>query len=1528
MKRELSGGITSRKRFAGKSDFSAKQVSTTLLLLLLCLLMPQGVKAGDWSENGTKVKFNFAAYGSGQNFTAGSSYKSIRYNGSTQALVFFDDGNWNALEGYFAASGNFTTSGYRWYANGSGLLNNNHGQRYLSILKLFPGDEVTVNFTGTIYFISGDQANGQSSGATMTNGATYTITNTGSLDLAMPDGTCISSVTIKYNSSHVVWGGAQAGTKDGMPYYRYRLSTPSRDFEEPTPTIIPSGVTVSSYSVENYGTQPEGKQVAVMDESNVNVMFKNEGWAKVTATFSNGQTSSYLVQCWDNEAYFVIEENGTKYRLAKNPDIPDDEQGGVLKNRVVTAIPGVVAYFGVPRTDTNGQMNIDGHYKPNTMIVQRNTSYGDEHMVSFANDNSGWWDRFPHNNYQEPTQGTFYVFRSNVKGTLKFGGIKDLRGENAHGKVIWVAFTDEGVYQTRGDVFGEYESGYKEFTTGIQMNPGDVYYVHGDAYKDENNNSYWSPFLLEWYSFEAEGGTGSLSLSNAFGVSDKTGSEIGQGGTITSTEVQASVPQGGSISIIGYKGNISSANVSIDNAGHIVFSDIQFSKTGQNANGYEYMGGAMKVRLRNNAESDDYYFDYVFTIPYGKHIWDFRNTVGSNPGADGTNGDHYSDVELANDMKNNTTDLSRVYKVHQRLNGEWTQLVDPLLTARGSVAGNNAFYLSNTNGLMVMAGAESFGTQEVGNTNGEVYDHLHGLADIDDNIEYYYDYNTTIKADQMWLHNDGAKILFPGVKANQYIKVWCHRHSDGKGETFTAENLMDLSGKTINSNFQITGSGDDKNPRRKRGVIIFRVPADYVPTQDVSKIPALVLKDDGWARFISIEITDKYSTDQRSYITELKEDDVVQSQGVGAGLTYNSRGHIVYKNTASVKFDGYNNAYVQNAWSPQFTVEKPAASTVQFTTSFEQGSSSNTSNINYWRNLVINITGGSGNLHVIQEMVTGADKYVLDRSEFWLAVSQYHTQSYPYTWDFTAHNMSDPWAEGGKKAADSDATSPYVRMATTSNVNEYGKWVNGKLINFIGQDYSQAYTATRNDNAQDVSQTYTVSVSNAPLYNYGSTDDQESARVIRPLFANGGELTYGCTTLKETEGLRIGLPNVGVDWLATPEDFEKDGRFDDYVGSLELSADGLKVTAPAAHSDLNSNHNTTSFTIPEVGNGKYIFVKATAEPVVENAEKVTDKYDVADHVYLYLQNNEGQKDVVLTFSTATIEKIAVTDIEKSINDLGYATESRAHAIDHTYTGEFTKNDVNAYAITTYTEGEPYNYKGYPEVRKSEKEVTVVPANTGIVLYKSGNSAKFTAPLFYPARNVVPSADDEATLANNWMAPNVASNRHYLEEIQKSAAMGGTDATLCTKFIMTRKYYTYNKTSESFSGQKTSDVEAFYRMIIDKNESTAAAQHNTLGANKAYLLIPSDKLPKALWNGGTGAGKPGEAKNVIFIDLEGVENADADSNGETTAIDNAIVDDAANSMEQKVYFSIDGTRIEGKPTKKGVYICNGKKVYVK
>ena len=309
-------------------------------------------------------------------------------------------------------------------------------------------------------------------------------------------------------------------------------------------------------------------------------------------------------------------------------------------------------------------------------------------------------------------------------------------------------------------------------------------------------------------------------------------------------------------------------------------------------------------------------------------------------------------------------------------------------------------------------------------------------------------------------------------------------------------------------------------------------------------------------------------------------------------------------------------------------------------------------------------------------------------------------------------------------------------------------------------------------------------------------------------------------------------------------------------------------------------------------------------------------------MYVYKIVGNDAKDVNISFNAnTTVYKIGVTDIEKSINELGYATESRNHAIDHTYTGEFTSNDVNAYAITTYMgTGDAYNYKGYAEVRKSTNEVTVVPANTGIVLYKDGNKAQFSAPLFYPAVNVTTSATDEATLATNFMAPNVEPTL-YSEETES------IDNVEYTRFIMTRKYYTYNKTTGTSSEQKTSNVEAFYRQRIDKDTSHDEAtrkKNNTIGANKSYLLIPTKKLPLALWNNGNGQGTAEQAKNTFFIDLAEWDEEEVINGGIATEL-NAI--DSA-SEETRVYYTLEGIKLNGKPTAKGVYLCNGKKVFIK
>ena len=99
--------------------------------------------------------------------------------------------------------------------------------------------------------------------------------------------------------------------------------------------------------------------------------------------------------------------------------------------------------------------------------------------------------------------------------------------------------------------------------------------------------------------------------------------------------------------------------------------------------------------------------------------------------------------------------------------------------------------------------------------------------------------------------------------------------------------------------------------------------------------------------------------------------------------------------------------------------------------------------------------------------------------------------------------------------------------------------------------------------------------------------------------------------------------------------------------------------------------------------------------------------------------------------------------------------------------------------------------------------------------------------------------------------------------------------------------------------------------------------NTLDGNKAYLLIPSANLPWALWNGGNGEGTAGKARSgMIYIDLEDLEENLA------TGIEDYINENSADRAEKPVYYSLSGSRIDGKPKAKGLYVSNGKKICVK
>ena len=356
----------------------------------------------------------------------------------------------------------------------------------------------------------------------------------------------------------------------------------------------------------------------------------------------------------------------------------------------------------------------------------------------------------------------------------------------------------------------------------------------------------------------------------------------------------------------------------------------------------------------------------------------------------------------------------------------------------------------------------------------------------------------------------------------------------------------------------------------------------------------------------------------------------------------------------------------------------------------------------------------------------------------------------------------------------------------------------------------------------------------------------------------------------------------------------------------------------------------TTVTVPDLnadGKQDWIYVSASAEPEsVTNATKVTEGTDGPDaktNVYKYKVTATG--NALLTFASGTkIYKIGVTHILKEIHPVGgtgWATEIRNQDIDHELTGYFTKNDVNAYTVrydsydlnTATVALTPINEDGY------------VPKKTGIVMrldnasgLTDANSGKYV-PLFYPSYTR-PASSTPVDFPTNNLMYNLeegidSDNRNYNEVISK----GGVNYT---KFILTNKYWTFNKdhslsTDESATSH-TADAAGFYRMHIWKTGDDVAAK-NTMPAHTAWLLVPSDNLPAAVWTMQEGYAAVRDGRLGVYnIIAEGSETAIGD---ERMTVHSEVDDGLP-------WYTLSGMKLSGPPTKAEIYIHHHRKVVIK
>ena len=740
-------------------------------------------------------------------------------------------------------------------------------------------------------------------------------------------------------------------------------------------------------------------------------------------------------------------------------------------------------------------------------------------------------------------------------------------------------------------------------------------------------------------------------------------------------------------------------------------------------------------------------------------VWDFA-TKGNLPNdfsaAKGDETTGAGEKSTVNDVLGRSTGWTTKYEgVTYDNNHKPTKYRRFIYTCDQPIDGDNALYIPATAGLQFTCNANTFG--------------LNNSSTIND------DRHVSFKGN----NNHDNVLTIPQLKQGQYVTIWWDPYSAGDdsgngnaGSTFRVDNATDLAGTPITNKFNTTSIQKFDSNDSPRGQVTFR--ARY--NGDMN----FYIQDNGWNNIYKIRVSNKYSTD-----LHLSYDN---SQGVNAA---NNNMSVLDGQTVLFKVDA-GHTYSQSARYPRFTVKKEGNfgnDDVEVSTP----SWKSNRGVTYY-DLQLKVNGGTGNILVTEDICFGADKYVLDRSETYLAVGQRKQQTYPYTWDFTAYNMD----------AASDKTVGHLSSTTA---NAYGSWSSNAL----------------ND--------YTSVASPSGLKGYN---------IEKPLFANGSQLTYGTTTVRETEGLGVTLAGTGAD----------------YNGKVGIDGNTLALTAAG-----------TQLTIPSVDAGMYVFVKASQEPTVTNATKATPDKVSLPTTGEYVYNVSAKGDVVLTFPANTnIEKIGVTNIFKAIS--GKATsESRDRAIDYSQTGVFTNMGVKAYIATQYSDGSSEPDMGTLTLQN----VTATPAETGLLLYKviadgQKNETQTNFPLFVPAVNIAPTTEQ------GMLKPHI-----------NSGTVPGSDANTL-RYVFTNMFH-----HQGSQEQQTGNDYLFYR--VDNQGS--------LAANKAYLELTH----------------PSAAKQFIVMSFDETPTGIHTPQGAVEPSDGA-------------YYTLQGVRVNGCPTRPGLYIHNGKKVIVK
>lgn len=795
----------------------------------------------------------------------------------------------------------------------------------------------------------------------------------------------------------------------------------------------------------------------------------------------------------------------------------------------------------------------------------------------------------------------------------------------------------------------------------------------------------------------------------------------------------------------------------------------------------------------------------------------------------------------------------------------------PIYTPYNGTLYNNGSYLINeADGLTFVTPEKSFGYHNPGVNHWVKNKKLQDVEDptSDSNIETRF---ICFKA--------GSKLIIPASNFSNftYPRVRIKMNRDGNNTlNLKINNACDAVGKEITGNYGIGGCSwwgykDDAEHRNKfdylyRGEYHFQI---INKDQDFSIEVPTDNQANNWLMIYTIEVYDS-------------EEMITENSILGDNYQFLTTRFIGESETVTapaafyVHYRGKGESSTVSNATVSGTVgtlgQKTYSSTPEVNKFLQRFASSVGTDTHH---TYTPEPGEYGTFRIRLDVHDHTGNYVTDYAYRTMSCGLLENKAYPYTWDFTD-----------------------IKTYQNSNFKD-DKGVETLAANKMALESQSGY-------AEQPDNDYLHGVTYIPrnLWENGGLRVANEAGNYNVMFCDGSQLWYGNTIIPETAGLAF-LPN-NFDGL--------------YNGAMTLTDGGLKM-----------DQDQTSWwkwriMVPQVDNTCTIYVRA---------KKLTKNYDGALQNFIigYVYGDTGNKDPYSEFNTSAIDgtkkarlvatvdddeiyavpgpsstqnvtlffngvevhKIAVSTDPKKVNIYGWATESRDHVIDQELTSYFTGEQFEACLVDEVS----YDNRKVKLSRPTLTSKVMKKSNgndySAYIIHNKGNKAVDILATDDGFHLFVPDIHDY--LKSNESTYNQKSVNSYKETMKAQLAPGRVYATNddgTTNFVLT--YMVAEVDAQEQQGQASD----FGKVGFFRVQYLGSNNYVESKGNQGYLPILLS----------SGSNK---------FDLVWSDDADG--------IDSIITDNSVN-VNNNVFYNINGQKLNGIPTQRGIYIVNGKKVFVK